>query len=197
MMPPSPPRDTATRHHRTVALAGVTLVATMFGAAFAAVPLYEWFCKVTGVGGTTQVALSAPVRPIEREITVRFDTNVRQLPWRFTAPAPVTARIGEMISVTYVVENTGTTATSGTAVYNVVPLITGSYFNKMQCFCFTEQKLAAGERLEMPVVFFVDPAIAADKDGAGVSTITLSYTFYPTAKPTAPLAAAPAAATRL
>lgn len=192
----APDPATASRH-RTVAIAGVTLVATMFGAAFAAVPLYEWFCKVTGVGGTTQVATSAPVTPIDRQITVRFDSNVRQLPWKFTAPAPVTARIGEIVTVSYFVENTGAEPTSGTAVYNVVPLITGSFFNKLQCFCFTEQKLAPGERLEMPVVFFVDPAIVNDKDGGTVSTITLSYTFYPTAKPTAPLAAAPATATRL
>jgi cytochrome c oxidase assembly protein subunit 11 len=217
MTTPNRPSSPTARSHRTVALAGVVLVSTMFGAAFAAVPLYDWFCRVTGIGGTTQVATEGPVKPIDRMITVRFDANVRHLPWTFTAPQPVTARIGEVITVTYTVHNTSSepvalgavqqtgsapaqgSGTVGTATYNVVPLITGSYFNKMQCFCFTEQHLTPGQTLEMPVVFFVDPAIVADKQAGTASTITLSYTFYPVTQPkTQPLAQiAPQPAARL
>lgn len=185
---------TPARRHRTVALAALVFAGTMFGAAYAAVPLYDWFCRVTGLGGTTQVATAGPVEVLDRTIEIRFDSNVRGLPWTFTPPRPVTARIGEVVTVTYTVENTSAEPTAGTATYNVVPLLTGGWFNKLQCFCFTEQTLAPGEKLEMPVVFFVDPAIVDDFQGASVSTITLSYTFYPVAKPTKPVADRPATA---
>jgi cytochrome c oxidase assembly protein subunit 11 len=186
------------RRNRRVALFGMALVSTMFATAFAAVPLYDWFCRVTGIGGTTQVATAAPVQPIDRTITVRFDANVRNLPWRFTAPAPMTVRIGEVATATYVVENRSEAdITVGTATYNVVPLVTGGYFNKLQCFCFTEQTVKPGERIEMPVVFFVDPAIVKDRQAGTASAITLSYTFAPVVTPARPVAAAPAPATRL
>jgi cytochrome c oxidase assembly protein subunit 11 len=153
----------------------------MVGAAYAAVPLYDWFCRVTGFNGTTQVATSMPSTVLDRTITVRFDANVGPgLPWRF-APEQrsIEVRLGEVVTVNYLVVNETARPITATAGYNVAPLTMGSFFQKVNCFCFTEQTLKPGEKREMPVVFYIDPALAQDSDGATLNTITLSYTFYP------------------
>ena len=158
------------------------LVALMVGAAYAAVPFYNWFCRATGFNGTTQVAEAAPKgAPLARTVAVRFDSNVSGgLPWKFEAEqTEIQARIGEVMTVYYTVTNQSARTTIGQAAYNVTPLTVGSYFTKINCFCFTEQTLAPGEKREMPVVFYVDPAFAADSENDGVNTITLSYTFFP------------------
>lgn len=176
-------------------LAGICLMFAggMVGAAYASVPLYEMFCKVTGYGGTTQRVESAAVTPIDRTVTVRFDANVRSgLPWSFTPKQrSVTLRVGEVAEIAYVVENLSDEETVGTSTFNVTPMSTGSYFSKITCFCFTEQRLKPGERLEMPVVFYVDPAIADDHELDSVKEITLSYSFFPVKEPSRPVAAAP------
>ena len=174
----------------------LTFAGVMGGAAYAAVPLYDLFCKVTGYGGTTQRVESAAVTPIDRLVTVRFDANVRAgLPWSFTpVQRSVTLRVGEVAEVAYVVENLSDEETVGTSTFNVTPMSTGAYFSKITCFCFTEQRLKPGERLEMPVVFYVDPAIADERELDSVKEITLSYSFFPVKEPTRPVAAAPAPA---
>jgi cytochrome c oxidase assembly protein subunit 11 len=153
------------------------VVALMVGASYAAVPFYDWFCRATGFNGTTQVATSAPATgPIARKITVRFDSNVGPgLPWTFEPEQ-------NEIEV-YTVTNQAARTTAGQAAYNVAPLTVGSYFQKINCFCFTEQTMAPGEKREMPVVFYVDPSIASDHENDGLNTITLSYTFYPVKDP--------------
>lgn len=163
----------------------------MVGASFAAVPLYQLFCQVTGFGGTTQRADSDSSIVIDRKITVRFDGNINgALPWNFKPlQRSVTLRMGESTQVAYEAANKGGETTFGTSVFNVTPLEAGAYFNKIQCFCFTEQALAAGESVEMPVVFFVDPAMDEDPDLKYVKEITLSYTFYPVEHPVKPVAA--------
>jgi cytochrome c oxidase assembly protein subunit 11 len=173
------------------AAACAVFVAGMVGMSFAAVPLYVMFCQVTGYGGTTQRAAAAPEATLDRAITVRFDANVGNgLGWSFRpAVREVKVKLGEIGEVAYLAENRTRSGATGSAVFNVAPGEAGGYFNKIACFCFTEQTLAAGERVEMPVTFFVDPAIADDPDLAGVNTITLSYTFYPAATPAKPLAA--------
>src|ERR1700722_17266307 len=168
------------------------VVVLMVGASYAAVPFYNWFCRTTGFNGTTQVATSAPAgAPLERKIAVRFDSNVAGgLPWKFEPEqTEIEVKIGEVVTVFYTVTNQSARTTSGQAAYNVAPLTVGSYFQKINCFCFTEQTMAPGEKREMPVVFYVDPSIVKDSDNDGLNTITLSYTFYPLREPTAkPLA---------
>jgi cytochrome c oxidase assembly protein subunit 11 len=155
------------------------VVAGMVGLAFAAVPLYQLFCQVTGFAGTTQVASSNPKGVIAREMTVRFDSNVESvLPWRVTPAASVTDKIGTVETVIYRATNTSSREITGQAVFNVTPDQAGIYFNKIECFCFTQQTLKPGETVEMPVTFFVDPDIAANGDLDTVREITLSYTFY-------------------
>ena len=158
------------------------VVALMVGASYAAVPFYNWFCRATGFNGTTQVATSAPATgPIARKIAVRFDSNVAPgLPWKFEPEqSEIEVNIGQVVTVFYTVTNQAARTTAGQAAYNVAPLTVGSYFQKINCFCFTEQTMAPGEKREMPVVFYVDPSIADDHDNDGLNTITLSYTFYP------------------
>ena len=165
--------------NRWVAYALTGLVALMVGVAYAAVPLYALFCAVTGFGGTTQIASGNPKGVIAREMTVRFDSNVDGgLAWSVTPARPITGAIGAIETVDFVATNlTGATVT-GTAVFNVTPEAAGSYFNKIECFCFTEQTLRPGETVAMPVQFFVDPDIDRNDDLATVHEITLSYTFY-------------------
>src|SRR3954453_3259447 len=176
-----------------VAAACGAFVALMVGAAYAAVPFYNWFCRTTGFNGTTQVATAAPSSaPLERTIAVRFDSNVAGgLPWKFEPEqTEIKVRIGEGVTVYYTVTNQAARATTEQAAYNVAPLTVGSYFQKINCFCFTEQTMAPGEKREMPVVFYVDAALAADHENDGLNTITLSYTFYPVREPAPkPLAA--------
>jgi cytochrome c oxidase assembly protein subunit 11 len=169
------------------------VVVLMVGAAYAAVPFYNWFCRATGFNGTTQVATSTPAgAPLARRITVRFDSNVAGgLPWKFEPEQnEVEVRIGEVATIFYKVTNQSTRTTVGQAAYNVAPLTVGSYFEKINCFCFTEQTMAPGETRQMPVVFYVDPSIVKDRDNDALNTITLSYTFYPVRDPAIkPLAA--------
>jgi cytochrome c oxidase assembly protein subunit 11 len=169
------------------------LVVGMVGAAYAAVPLYNWFCKTTGFGGTTQVSEKAPDHVLGRTLTIRFDSNVAPgLPWRFQPEQnQIQVRIGEIATVHYKVINEAARDVSGQASYNVSPPTVGGYFNKINCFCFTEQRLEAGETREMAVVFYIDPSIANDRDQNDLSTITLSYTFYRQREPEQPIAEAP------
>ncbi|WP_207478044.1 cytochrome c oxidase assembly protein [Arenibaculum pallidiluteum] len=168
------------RRNRRVMLACTGLVAGMVGLSFASVPLYNLFCKVTGYGGTTQVAETAPAEMLDRVIKVRFNAEVNAgLPWRFTPEAPeVALKVGETGIVSYRAVNRADTPMVGTATFNVTPQKAGIYFNKIQCFCFTEQRLEPGQAVDMPVVFFVDPAIAQDPNLDDIETITLSYTFF-------------------
>src|ERR1700754_2858158 len=174
-----------TRDAAVAAICGFVVV-FMVGAAYAAVPFYNWFCRTTGFNGTTQVATSAPTSaPLERTIAVRFDSNVAGgLPWKFEPEqTEIQVRIGEVVTVYYTVTNQSARATVGQAAYNVAPLTVGAYFQKINCFCFTEQTMAPGEKREMPVVFYVDPSIVKDSENDTLNTITLSYTFYPVKDP--------------
>ena len=180
-------RDTndLNRSNRRVALIAAGVVAGMVGLAYAAVPLYQMFCQVTGYGGTTQRAAAAAGAVEGTSITVRFDGNVNQeLPWKFH-PVQITQtlKIGEQGLAYYRAVNTSDKPVTGTATFNVTPDIAGSYFNKIECFCFTEQKLEPGESIDMPVVYFIDPAILDDPQAKKISEITLSYTFYKVKSP--------------
>ena len=154
----------------------------MAGLAWAAVPLYDLFCRVTGFGGTTQVATEGSDRVLERMVTVRFDASTaRDMPWEFRPARPaIQIRIGETALAFYEAYNPTDRVIAGTASYNVSPPSVGGYFTKIDCFCFTEQVLQPGERVTMPVTFYVDPEMVDDAETAGVTTITLSYTFFET-----------------
>ena len=162
----------------------------MVGASYAAVPFYNWFCRVTGFGGTTQVATQAPATVLDRKVTVRFDANVGPgLPWRFEPEQnAIEVKLGEVVTVNYRVINETARPITASAAYNVTPLNVGAFFQKINCFCFTDQTLKPGEKRDMPVVFYVDPSMATDADGAQVNSITLSYTFYPQREPSRPVA---------
>lgn len=190
------------RRNRKVAVVCASVFGLMVGAAYAAVPLYDLFCRVTGFGGTTQIATAESDVVIDRMITVRFDGNVNHsLPWKFKpAQRSVTLKMGESAQLAYLATNTGQQTTVGTSTFNVWPPSAGAYFNKLDCFCFTEQKLESGETVEMPVVFFVDPEMDKDPELKHVKEITLSYTFFPVEEPEQPVAAraeAPDAETKL
>lgn len=175
-----------------IVIACSAFVLSMVGVSFAAVPLYQLFCQVTGYGGTTQRVEQMSETILDRKIKVRFDANVAGgLPWSFKpVDREVELRIGETIQISYTAENTSDQPTFGQATFNVTPMSAGAFFNKVQCFCFTETELKPGETMDMPVVFFVDPAIVDDLDAKDVTTITLSYTFFPHAseKPVAAVA---------
>jgi cytochrome c oxidase assembly protein subunit 11 len=175
------PAGGSRRRDIAVAAACGAFAAGMVGLSFAAVPLYNWFCRTTGFAGTTQVALKGPANVLERRIVVRFDANVSGgLPWRFEPEVnEVELRIGDVVTVNYTVTNESGRETAGQASYNVSPPTVGAYFSKINCFCFTEQRLKPGETREMPVVFFVDPELAKDAEQDRLTTITLSYTMYP------------------
>ncbi len=182
---PSKPAPRLTRDAMVAAICGLVVVA-MVGAAYAAVPFYNWFCRATGFNGTTQVATSIPnAKPLARTIAIRFDSNVAGgLPWKFEPEkTQIQVHIGEVTTVYYTVTNESARETTGQAAYNVAPLTVGSYFEKINCFCFTEQTMKPGEKREMAVVFYVDPSIVKDHDNDTLNTITLSYTFYPVRDP--------------
>ena len=156
------------------------LVASMVGASFAAIPFYNWFCRTTGFAGTTQVARTAPKHELARELTVRFDSNVAPgLPWTFVPEQnSIKLHVGEVATVHYKVINEAARTITAQASYNESPPTVGAYFEKINCFCFTQQTMKPGETREMTVVFYVDPAIVKDSDQDPLNTITLSYTFY-------------------
>ena len=171
---------TAAPNNKRTALIMAGVVAAMLALAFASVPLYRIFCEATGFGGTTLRADRAP-GAVPGEIGVRFDANIHPgLPWRFE-PKQQTVRIapGAQTKIFYTAQNLSARPWTGQAVFNVSPDQVGKYFKKIQCFCFTEQTLKAGEKVDMPVLFFVDPAIKKDPDTKDIDEITLSYTFYP------------------
>ena len=170
-----------------VALMAASVAAGMVGLSFASVPLYRLFCQVTGFGGTTQRAEAAPAQALGQTVSVRFDANTSgKLKWAFhPLQGSVTVKFGEQSMAYYEAVNRSEETLTGTAVFKVAPPQAGAYFNKIQCFCFTEQTLKPGERIEMPVSFFVDPDMLEDADAAGIEEITLSYTFYPVDKPKA------------
>ena len=172
-------RRTLNRNTRVAAFAALT-AALMVGAAYAAVPLYDLFCKVTGYGGTTQVAIGEAGEILDREVTVYFDANTnRNLPWTFEpAQRSITVRVGETALAYYTATNNSSQPVTGVATYNVAPYKVASYFSKLECFCFTEQTLQPGESIEMPVLFFVDPLITEEPRLDDVAAITLSYTFF-------------------
>ncbi|HUE46159.1 MAG TPA: cytochrome c oxidase assembly protein [Aestuariivirgaceae bacterium] len=171
--------------NRNTAVVCSAVVAGMVGLSFAAVPLYQLFCQVTGFGGTTQRAESVAGPVLERTMKVRFDGNVGNgLPWEFKpVERQIELKVGEQSLGTYRATNVSDRPTTGTATFNVSPSLAGAYFVKIECFCFTEQTLEPGESVDMPVMFFIDPDIADDRDVAKLATITLSYTFYPMDRP--------------
>jgi cytochrome c oxidase assembly protein subunit 11 len=176
----APNNHASRRRDLLVAAACGFFAAGMVGMAYAAVPLYDWFCRTTGFGGTPVIAKVAPEHALDRKITVRFDANVTAgLPWRFVPEQnSIEVRVGEVVTVNYLVINQSAREVVGNASYNVSPPTVGAYFSKISCFCFTEQRLAAGEKREMPVVFFIDPKLVEDAEHDGLNTITLSYTMY-------------------
>ena len=181
----------SSRRNLLVAFSCGGVVATMVGASYAAVPFYNWFCRTTGFGGTPQRANAAPTQTSERTITIRFDSNVGPgLPWRFEPERrTIDVKLGEVVTIYYTVVNETARETIGQAAYNVSPPTVGGYFEKINCFCFTQQTLQPGEKRDMAVVFYVDPKLAEDSEQDGVSVITLSYTFYPVRGPLAPVTA--------
>ena len=158
------------------------VVASMLGLAYASVPLYQLFCQVTGYGGTAQVALTQAETVVPNHpVKVRFDANIsRDLNWRFKAvDAPLTLNPGEEVVINYRATNLGDAPSTGTSTYNVTPVKAGPHFMKIDCFCFIEQALQPGESVLMPVRFYIDPEIVADRNANDVDEIILSYTFFP------------------
>lgn len=171
-------RSATSRNTRLAVICGVVFFG-MVGAAFAAVPLYRMFCQATGFEGTVSRADQGASKILDKTLTIRFDTNVRDVPWTFTAEqTSQVARIGETKMAYFKVVNTGSKAITGRAAYNVVPEAAGAYFRKLECFCFREQTLQPGEAMEFPVVYFVEPDFATDPETKGKSEVTLSYTFF-------------------
>jgi cytochrome c oxidase assembly protein subunit 11 len=168
------------RRNAVAVLASLGIVVAMVGLAYASVPLYRLFCQATGYQGATRTALQAPQAATGASITVRLDANVNSsLPWSFAPETPaVKLALGESVTAVYRVKNLSDRPTTGSATFNVTPFDSGQYFNKIQCFCFTEHTLKPGESAELPVTFFVDPKIRDNPDTADIQTITLSYTFF-------------------
>ena len=176
----APSIDSARRRNARTGVVLTGIVAGMIGLSFASVPLYRLFCQVTGYGGTTQIAAAAPGAVSERVIKVRFNADTApDLPWSFKpVQREITLKVGESGLAYYRARNLATEAVTGTSTFNVTPLKAGRYFSKVQCFCFNEQRLEAGQELDMAVSFFVDPEILSDRNLDEVKTITLSYTFF-------------------
>jgi cytochrome c oxidase assembly protein subunit 11 len=188
-MNPMPDRNKGRRRDFIVAAACGAFVAAMVGAAYAAVPFYSWFCRTTGFGGTPVRAESGPVKVLDRKVTVRFDANIASgLPWKFEPEqGSIDVRIGQVVTIYYRAVNESARETVGQAGYNVTPETVGGYFAKINCFCFTEQRLKPHESRDMPVVFYVDPALVGDSEQDDLNTITLSYTMYPVQQPAKPV----------
>ena len=171
------------RRNRRLGLGVAGVVAAMLGVSFASVPLYNLFCQVTGYNGTPQInAAAAPGAAEGPALTIRFDAQTQpELPWRFEpAQRSMALRPGEEGLAFYVAENHAPTPVEGISTYNVTPEVVGRYFHKTACFCFNAQTLAPGQTVDMPISFWVDPAIAQDPNTAGIRTITVSYTFFRT-----------------
>lgn len=185
--------DRKQRSNKVLALACGAFFFCMIGVAYAAVPLYQLFCQVTGYGGTTQRVEQVSDVILDKTIKVRFDANVSSgVPWDFgPEKREITLRIGETVQANYRAANLFDKPSRGRASYNVSPALAGAYFNKIECFCFTDTELKPGEVLEMPVVFFVDPAIVDVPELKNLKEITLSYTFFPL-RDEEPVASAPA-----
>jgi len=177
------------RSNGAVVAACLTFVVAMTGMAYAAVPLYDMFCKVTGYNGTTKRVDQASDVILDKTIKVTFDANTgSDLPWEFKpVQREIEIKIGETVQVDFTAKNLSSKPTTGQAVFNVTPMAAAAYFNKVECFCFTETTLKPGEQLEMPVVFFVDPEIVNSVETKNIRTLTLSYTFY-AREPSKPLA---------
>jgi cytochrome c oxidase assembly protein subunit 11 len=177
------PRETPelTQRLRRTAATCVGVVIGMTGLAYAAVPLYDLFCRVTGFAGTPVIGSRPAAEVLDRRVKVRFDANVAPgLNWRFSPEAvEIEARVGETQTVFYKVRNAGAATAAGMATFNVQPSQAGAYFVKIQCFCFDEQTLQAGESMDFPVVFYIDPAAARDPNLKDLASITLSYTYFP------------------
>jgi len=172
----------STQNHTRTLIPLVGVVCGMAAMAWAAVPLYDWFCRVTGFGGTTQVSEVASDVILDQEVTVRFDASIsRDMPWTFKPVQNTkTVRIGETGLAFYEAHNPTDRPIAGTASFNVTPLSIGGYFVKIDCFCFTQQVLQPGQTVTMPVTFYVDPEMVDDHETRDVHTITLSYTFFET-----------------
>jgi cytochrome c oxidase assembly protein subunit 11 len=173
--------DDLRRKNRRMLRAMLVFAAAMVALCFASAPLYRLTCQITGWSGTTQkAAANTAAKVLDREMTVRFDTNVQPgMPWTFRAEqGPETVHVGADGFASFLALNTSDRPVTGTAVYNVTPLKAGRYFVKTQCFCFSRQTLRPGQRVHMPVVFHIDPKIADDPNMDDVRTVTLSYTFY-------------------
>ncbi|UOM32835.1 cytochrome c oxidase assembly protein [Acuticoccus sp. I52.16.1] len=171
------------KRHIRIALACAAFVSLMVGAAFASVPLYDLFCRVTGFDGTPSIATVEAVPGLEvgeRELTIRFDANIQSnLPWTFKpVQRTMKVKVGEVVTAEYEITNLSDEHTVGQSVYNVTPFQGGGYFTKIDCFCFTAQPLEANETRRIPVVFYVDPEFDEDRDAKNVHVITLSYTFF-------------------
>ena len=152
----------------------------MLAASFAAVPLYDLFCRVTGFGGTIQVSKDIPKIVLDKKINVRFDTNVNKLPWNFKINKNVIdVKIGEVNRAEFEIENYGDETTYGVATYNVSPSSFGKYFSKIGCFCFEKQKLDSGQKVKYILTFYLDPEIVNDFNTKNIEDVTLSYTFFP------------------
>ncbi|KSV73801.1 cytochrome C oxidase assembly protein [Sinorhizobium sp. GW3] len=188
-MTKSPQSTSSQRSNRVVVGTCLAFVGGMVGMAYAAVPLYDMFCRVTGYNGTTQRVEQASDVILDEKVKVTFDANTSGgLPWEFKpVQRDIDIRIGETVQVMYKAKNLSSKPTTGQATFNVTPMQAGAYFNKVQCFCFTETTLQPGEEMEMPVVFFVDPDMVKAVETKDIKTLTLSYTFYPR-EPSKPVA---------
>ncbi|MGQ0676025.1 MAG: cytochrome c oxidase assembly protein [Rhodospirillales bacterium] len=188
--------NTMRARNRRVGLTLTGIVASMVALSFASAPLYRLFCQVTGFGGATVRADRAPAQALDRVVTVRFNADTDSgLPWEFKpAQREIKVRLGELALAFYTARNLSGEAAVGTATFNVTPEKAGGYFDKLHCFCFDEQKLGPGQTADLPVSFFVDPAMANERNLDDVNTITLSYTFFRAKGEPARASAAPAAA---
>jgi cytochrome c oxidase assembly protein subunit 11 len=173
-------RSRIARNNRRLGAGAFAVVFAMVGVSFAAVPLYDLFCRVTGYNGTVQIGRRAPEQPGEFVVTVRFNASTQSnLPWRFEpASAPVQLRVGEEGVGFYRARNLADRPVTGFSTYNVTPEVVGKYFHKTACFCFEEQTLEPGQEADMPLAFWVDPRLAEDPNTRGIRTITINYTFF-------------------